>query len=132
VTGREGDLLLLSAAHLLTALGLAALVSPRRPAARQPALRALRRWRARRARSCLGLFSLWICAGARGCGCRYLPLAAAFLSRAGADPHRERSRLEARRSIWARCNPLRRFAVLLALFLPPATFARNVELLRQG
>src|SRR6185369_11370544 len=78
LTGRDGDVLLLSAAHLLTALGLAALVSRGDPL-RDSLLFVRYVQGVLMGLACLGAFSLLDLRTSAWLRLRYLPFVAAFL-----------------------------------------------------
>ena len=129
VTGREGDLLLLSAAHLLTALGLAALVSRADPL-RDSLLFVRYVEGVLFGLVLLGAFSLVDLRTSAWLRLRYLPLAAAFtLSFAlilfGDGPGSSGAKVNL-----GPVQPIEAIRLLLALFLA-GYFARVWELLRQ-
>jgi len=129
VTGRKGDLLLLSAAHLLTALGLAALVSRADPL-RDNLLFVRYVEGVLIGLVFLGGFSLVDLRTSAWLRLRYLPLAAAFaLSLAlilfGDGPGTSGAKVNL-----GPIQPIEAIRLLLALFLA-GYFARAWELLRQ-
>ena len=129
VTGREGDVILLSAAHLLTALGLAALVSRADPV-RDSLLFVRYVEGVLIGLVFLGLFSVLDLRRSAWLRLRYLPLAAAFvLSLAlilfGDGPGTSGAKVNL-----GPVQPIEAIRLLLALFLA-GYFARVWELLRQ-
>jgi cell division protein FtsW (lipid II flippase) len=129
LTKRDGDLLLLSAAHLLTALGLAALVSRADPL-RDSLLFVRYVQGVLIGLACLGLFSLMDLRRSAWLRLRYLPLAAAFLLSLALILFGDGPGTSGAKVNLGPVQPIEAIRLLLALFLA-GYFARMWELLRQ-
>jgi cell division protein FtsW (lipid II flippase) len=129
VSGREGDVLLLSVAHLLTALGLAALVSRADPL-RDSLLFVRYVEGVLFGLVFLALFSLLDLRKSAWLRLRYLPLAAAFLLSLALILFGDGPGTSGAKVNLGPVQPIEAIRLLLALFLA-GYFARAWELLRQ-
>jgi cell division protein FtsW (lipid II flippase) len=128
-TGREGDVLLLSAAHLLTALGLAALLSRADPL-RDSLLFVRYVQGVLVGLGFLALFSMVDLRKSAWLRLRYLPLAAAFLLSLALILFGDGPGSSGAKVNLGPVQPIEAIRLLLALFLA-GYFARSWELLRQ-